>query len=80
MSTTEKVKDDNDDELENMFRRASLDCVESVSPLLQRCQSSDSLSAASESGSSNKSVSNTLMPMLHQHQENDRVQYHARGA
>jgi hypothetical protein len=46
MSTTEKVKEDNDGELERMFRRASLDCVENVMgkelSLLQRGRQSSS--------------------------------------
>jgi len=81
MSTTEKVKEDNDGELERMFRRASLDCVENVMgkelSLLRRGRQS---SSGSSSDCSDKSAADTLMPMMPLPQETDRVQYHARGA
>jgi len=81
MCTTKKVKEDNHGELERMFRRASLDCVENVMgkeySLLQRGRQT---SSESSSGCSDKSVADTLMPMIPQPQETDRKQYHARGA
>jgi len=80
MGATEQVKDDKDDELERMFRRASLECVERImgegASLLQR----ERQTSSGSSSSSDKSVADTLMPMMPQSTEADRVEYHARCA
>ena len=80
MGATEQVKDDKDDELERMFRRASLECVERImgegASLLQR----ERQTSSGSSSSSDNSVADTLMPMLPQSKEADRVEYHARCA
>uniref|UniRef100_A0A7S2PSN9 Uncharacterized protein n=1 Tax=Skeletonema marinoi TaxID=267567 RepID=A0A7S2PSN9_9STRA len=80
MGATEQVKDDKDDELERMFRRASLECVErnmgEGASLLQR----ERQTSSGSSSSSDKSVADTLIPMMPQSKDADRVEYHARCA
>jgi len=81
MSAAKEDKDDMDGELEGMFRRASLDCMDSIlgdrSSLLERVRQSSSGSSAS----SDKSVADTLRSsMTLTAEEEDRVQYNARCA
>jgi len=60
--------DNNDETLERMFRRASLDCVQQTS------------FHSVGSDPSDKSVADTLKPFLPQPQETDRIQFHANSA
>ncbi len=81
MNAAGEDKDDMDGELERMFRRASLDCMDSIlgdgSSLFERVRQSSSGSSAS----SGKSVADTLRSSMTLPAEvEDRVQYNARCA
>jgi hypothetical protein len=85
MSIAEGVKDVDDDELALMFRRASLECAEGItgeeaSIVLQRTRQTSSDSSASCSDKSSADNPETLISMMPQPEETDRVVYHARCA
>ena len=78
------MDDDKDDELERIFRRVSLECVDRIldegASLSQRERQTSSGWLISSASDKNKSVADTSIPMMSQSKEADRVQYHARCA
>ena len=86
MTAKEQIKEedvgDDDDVLERLFRRASLDCMESLitSPLLRRGRETSTASSFSSSSSSKSSNSDTRKQLMPSPQDTDKVQYNARCA
>jgi hypothetical protein len=83
----EEGEGENDDgELEILFRRASLDCVDDMlskeqrSLLLLQKQHQASSRSTSDSSSDSKSSANMLMHVMPPPQDTDRKQYHAKSA